>query len=629
MEAHKNISDMSFEEFFSEPKTRAEKVAGEKAVPPKSGRKEESVVQKRGGFSGAGPKVNYTAGRFQLYVPRYSGFENDQFNAAIDCAQGIIPMGRIDAVKQKGGRTSRPTTLDLTTIGVSPLEGFKLTMDGEAVFENKPRQIMFFNNIGLPLGKPAGEVYAVRSPSTGVRLVKAEVIDEVVRDGLIITHLDVSMAGGVWIDETVKEVSEPIQDQVSTVEPEVPAQKKKAPVKKVRVKSSVILSQAVKDAEAVFEGTVLQINDSGISASVSIEGCEYNECTVTVKDRDGDIISESGASPSMNIDTGDAFGPVTISVVRNGKSLADASCFLIPGFEYSFEGKGDMTDDPSVTFSVCGERFSRNMFDDDAYGPYDHNGTVYSIRWYVPAVSYDLGNGSVRDFPTDVDIMQLSGDHMRVTVKGARKKSLFFGGDKGKKRDVTPDWTGDSYDIDLESIREEVYSNPSSTFHFFITVNSFPNRRFMTIRNPVRMKASFSEGNVVVEMDSTVPGGICRLYGLENSVSDVELSTGTNLVPVSDDIIEAEVMEMDGEKVRMVIPVQVRRLPFLRKDAFGSLWLYISRSKRIPLPDGLIVNGKPVMDAVKSWHERIVRMNPELRTVTLKMMQDAFSNYGE
>ena len=64
-------------------------------------------------------------------------------------------------------------------------------------------------------------------------------------------------------------------------------------------------------------------------------------------------------------------------------------------------------------------------------------------------------------------------------------------------------------------------------------------------------------------------------------------------------------------------------------DAMGDFWLYVSRSKRIPLPGGLIVDGKPVNDAIRSWHDRIVRMNPELRNVSLAMMQKAFAEYGE
>ena len=628
MEAHKDISEMSFEEFFSEPRTRAEKVKGEKAVPPKNARQDDvQAVGKRAGFSAAGPKVNYTAGRFQLYVPRYSGFENDQFNVAIDCAQGVIPMGRIDAVRQKGGRTSRPTTLDLTSVGVSPLEGFKLTIDGEVVFENKPRQIMFFNNIGLPMGRPVGETYAVHGPDVNLRLVKAEVMDEAVRDGLNVTHVDVSVAGGIWVDDSVvtEEVRETVEEAIPVPKEEKP---KKAPVKRVRVKASMSISPGVRDAEVMCDGETMQINDSGISVNLSVEGCDASECTLSVTGVNGSI-HESPASTTMEIDTGDSFGPVTVSLSRNGKSLAECRCFLIPAFEYSFEGKGDITDDPTVTFTMYGESFSRNMYDEDSYGPFEHDGIVFFIRWYIPAVTYDIGEGPIRYSPVDLDILQIKGDRMRVVVKGARKKSLFFGGEKGKKRDVTPDWEEDYYDVDLEPIREEVYSHPSSVYCFYITVNSFPNRKFMTIRNPVRVRASFSNGNVVAEIDPSIPDCVCRLYGFDDAVSDVVLGPGVNEVPVGPDIIEAEVLEMDGGKVRMAVPVSVRPIPFLKKDSRDDIWLYVSRSKRIPLPGGLIRDGRPDLAAVKAWHERIVRMNPELRSVSYQMMQKAFQDYGE
>ena len=100
-------------------------------------------------------------------------------------------------------------------------------------------------------------------------------------------------------------------------------------------------------------------------------------------------------------------------------------------------------------------------------------------------------------------------------------------------------------------------------------------------------------------------------------------------MPVGPDIIEAEVLEMDGGKVRMAVPVSVRPIPFLKKDSRDDIWLYVSRSKRIPLPGGLIRDGRPDLAAVKAWHERIVRMNPELRSVSYQMMQKAFQDYGE
>ena len=173
-----------------------------------------------------------------------------------------------------------------------------------------------------------------------------------------------------------------------------------------------------------------------------VEGCDASECTLSVTGVNGSI-HESPASTTMEIDTGDSFGPVTVSLSRNGKSLAECRCFLIPAFEYSFEGKGDITDDPTVTFTMYGESFSRNMYDEDSYGPFEHDGIVFFIRWYIPAVTYDIGEGPVRYSPVDLDILQIKGDRMRVVVKGARKKSLFFGGEKGKKRDVSPDWEED------------------------------------------------------------------------------------------------------------------------------------------------------------------------------------------
>ena len=628
MEAHKDISEMSFEEFFSEPKTRSERKDSVKAVPPNESRRTEERTVSRQGFAGAGPKVNYTAGRFQLYVPRYTGLDTDRFDAAIDCSQGVIPMGRLESVRQKGGRTTRPNTLDLTTVGVSPMENFKLTIDGEVVFENRPRQILFFNNIGLPMNKPVGDVYAVHLPSVALRLVRAEVIEESVKDGLTITRLDVSVAGGVWVDDSVPEAP-------ATVE-EVPAEEpksvkaKKAPVKRVRVKGSLTLSPGSKDADVLCDGDELQMYPSVVTARPVVDGCDISECTLSLRSATGEVVvGPVTAAQSVDLDPAGSFGPATVVLERDGKVLAESKLFLIPGFTCSYEGKGDIVDDPLVEFSFADVSGSRNMYDEDAYGPFEHEGVVFYIRWVVPAVTYDIGDGPQRYAPIDIDIADLKADRMRVTVKGARKKALFFGGEKGKKTDVTPGWEGEYYDVELEPIREEVYSHPSSTYCFYITVNSFPNRRFMRITNPVRLKARFEDGCVVADVDPSAPECICRLYGFNGVQNDVLLAPGENRVPVGADVIEAEVLEMDGSKVRLAVPVSVRHLPFLQKDAMGDLWLYVSRSKRIPLPGGLIVDGKPVNDAIRSWHDRIVRMNPELRNVSLAMMQKAFAEYGE
>ena len=36
------------------------------------------------------------------------------------------------------------------------------------------------------------------------------------------------------------------------------------------------------------------------------------------------------------------------------------------------------------------------------------------------------------------------------------------------------------------------------------------------------------------------------------------------------------------------------------------------------------MDGKPQYNVIRTWHDRIVRMNPELKGVTYQMMQEAF-----
>ena len=99
-------------------------------------------------------------------------------------------------------------------------------------------------------------------------------------------------------------------------------------------------------------------------------------------------------------------------------------------------------------------------------------------------------------------------------------------------------------------------------------------------------------------------------------------------MPVPQDVIEAEVVELYKGQPLKSIRVPVRQLPFLLRDAMGDKWMYVSSTKRIPLPDDLFKDGKPDIPAIRAWHERIVRMNPELKGVTFEMIQKAFNDFA-
>ena len=74
--------------------------------------------------------------------------------------------------------------------------------------------------------------------------------------------------------------------------------------------------------------------------------------------------------------------------------------------------------------------------------------------------------------------------------------------------------------------------------------------------------------------------------------------------------------------------VSIRDLPFLLRDDMGDVWLYVSKEKRIPLPDGLMANGKGNPSEIRKWHSQIVRMNPELRTVSPEKLIKAFADFS-
>ena len=621
----KDIADMSFEEFFSESKKKTEREEERKAAAQKS---HQDKPKSGRGFLGATPKINFNNGKFLLYVPRYEGRENDQFNVAVESGETIVPMGRLESVKQKGGRVTRPDTIDLTPADVTPMDDFTVTIDGEKAFINKAHPVSFYNSVGSPVVRPMGEVTAVTRAGAPIKLFKAELIESTVKNGLAVHKVNVLVSGTVRVLENAssEEVTEePVEEEPVVEEPKKEEAPKKKPVKKPAVKGGFTLSQSSQDADVRYNGELLPLYADCPIMSVSVTGCEPEECTVRLEGKDGEIMSTSAASQFV-LRTDGYGGPVTVSLEKGNKKLGTAKYFLIPGFKCKYSGKGDITDDTTIEYEVFGEKGIRDAADEDPYS-FSKDGMDFQVIWCVPVVTYDIGNGPQPFAQVDVDILDLKGETMKITVRGARKKALFFGGVTGKKKDVTPDWDGESYDVPLAPIREEVFGSPSATFCFYITVNSFPNRKFMTIKNPVRIKARYEDGNIVADIDPSVMGCVCRLYKIDKSMEEIPISHDSNIVPVPADVIEAEVVERYNGQDRTSIAVQVRTLPFLLKDGMGDNWMYVSRSKRIPLPDDLFKDGSPDISAIRSWHERIVRMNPELKGVTFEMIQKAFKDF--
>ena len=619
----KEIADMSFEEFFAESKKKAERAEDRKAAVQKTYPDKPKGSR---GFVGATPKINFNNGKFLLYVPRYEGQENDRFDVAVEVGDRVVPMHRLESTKQRGERVTRPATVDLTPADVTPMDDFTVTIDGEKAYVNKPRPITFYNSVGSPVIRPIGEVTAVTRARAPLKLFKSEILESTVKNGLSVYKVNIQVSGNIKVDDNAAIVeSEPEVEAELEPVPE-PAAPKKKPAKKPTVKGNMSLSQPSPDADVVYDGARYPLYVDNPIASISVTGCEPSECTIRAEGRNGEVLNTSAAQ-QMFVNTGDYVGPVKLYFEKGAKKLSEATYFIIPGMKCQYSGKGDITDDFTVKYSMLGQEGERDVTSDDAYA-FEYDGMKFDVIWCVPYMTYDIGEG-YRPFATiDVDIKDLKTDKMMVRVKGARKKSLFFGGASGKKEDITPDWNDEYYEVDLEPIREKVLSAPTGTHILYLTVNSFPNRKFMTIKNPVRMKAKYEGGSIVVDLGGSTNECKCRLYKIDKSIEEVAVDQENNSVPVSNDVIEAEVVEYYKGQALTTIVVKVRQLPFLLKDAMGDTWMYVSSTKRIPLPDDLFKDGKPDIPAIKTWHERIVRMNPELKGVTFEMIQKAFNDFA-
>ena len=622
MNGRKDISDMSFEEFFSKKdEDVVAPILSDNAVHEKTVKSVTEDVKR--GFVSSGPKLNLKDGEVVLYVPRYAGGENDRFETAIEYRGDIIPTGRLNASRQRGARVTSACNMGIKQHDISPFDEFKLTIDGTCVYENRSRDVLYFNGSGLPIGRPNGHVFVVCRNGTSLRTSRAELLSKKEDKEVSVLEYDVSLAGGIWTDAGSNESAdfEDVSNELVNTEvvPESKDVVKKSPskpaakVKKVKPKVTIALPRPIGDAEVMCCGQLVPIYHNMPAYTMSFEGCEQDDCVVIIKD-----------ASDQEVTANDRDGFTSICVFIKDREVSRTSFFIIPDFACEYSGNGDIPDNPRIAYTIFGKSYDTTVYDQAVRGPFTHDAVSFEVHWKVPTVTWDLGSGAVPLEPTVMSIDDLASDFMVVTVRGAKKKKLYFGPEKGKKRDLSPEWVGDSISVDLASIKAEIFAAGNVPYCFYISVNSFPNRKFLTVENPMRMVAKYVDGSI--EADVSVSGAecVCRLYMMDKSIREVSLTQGHNSVPVPSEALEAEVVELHGGSVRNSIAISIRRLPFLSKE-LGDYWMYVSKDKRIPLPGGLIKGGVADMNEVKQWHARIVRMNPELKNVTLAMMQKAFS----
>lgn len=609
--AGKDISDMSFDEFFLGKKGTSKKT--EDRPRPVDDEKRESVADVSGFVRGK-PKFNVRSNRILLYIPKYEGGKGAKYQTSLIQDGRVVDLGSLKSSPLDSDISSIPTEFDLFDVGISPLKEFAITIDGKIVYEIFDHSHLMFSAEGMPISRAEDTTIVVYPQGKHLWLMGAKVAASMEAEGLLIDTVEVGKGGYI----RVRDRPQPIVEEQQKAEEAKPVAKKA----KLKPSASIVLPASETVADIRADKGIIPLYTEFPRLEFETKDVDPDSCTVKIA-AGADTI-ESPMSQFDQASVSGMSGSVSVSLIDGEKSLASKRFFVMPGFNCSYISKGDISDDEIVTFTIGSEEYHRNIYEDGMDGPYPFGDGDVRMSWNIPVVTFDYGKGITRFTESEALVDEVA-DSIVVTVRGAAKKAVFLAG-TGKKVNLTPDWEDETVRIDASLVKDAVFDSASRDATLFITVNSCPVRRFLTVTNQADMSVEYAAG----ELRVTVGGGsdhVCRIFNLDKSVKTIELQPGETTIPVGELAITAEVAELRNGKEINTESVVVRDIPFLLRDDMGDVWFYVSKDKRIPLPDGLLGTGAKDPAEIRKWHSQIVRMNPELKSVSPEKTVKAFKDF--
>lgn len=600
----RDLFDMSFEVFYNglrASKERDPHPHDDDAAPP--GR--VSDVERNCFFHGV-PRLNLRKWGVVLFIPPYRGSLGSKKEVVAVQDGKAIPLGSLRTSPLTPDETL-PTVLELAPRGVRPLGGFSILIDGKKVYEIFPFAMFMFDESGYPMRKIADEVRIVHPSNKYLWLTKARIVTTTDFDDLRVDTVVVEPGGYVRLRDR------PQPEPGEAEEEEEPAGAPK------RVRATIAMPPAETVAHALVDGRAVPLYPAVPEVTIRTEGAPEREFVVRVF---GTETTLRGLPRALE----GAKGLVRLTVLRDGRRLASTEFYVVPGFSCTYSDRGDIPSTDEIEVSMCGRTFPLDIYSDGAVGPYDVDGVRTMIRWNIPAVTYDLGDGPrpFRGEALDVDLLP---ETILFRVRGVERKTLFIGsGHTCKKVNITPDWDDEAIRLSTGPLKEAVFDSPTRHAILYITVNSFPVRRFLTFENRAFNDVAYEDGAVTVNVIGSGKYA-CKVYNLDKRVDEVELGKGETVVPVSQAAVEAEITEeREGRKLSSSA-VKIIETPFLNRDLMGDVWLHVSKDKRIPLPDDLLERSAMDLDEVRTWHSLVVRLNPELRRLPTERVVGAFRNF--
>ena len=109
------------------------------------------------------PALRFRNGKVAVHIPEYITDEDSPLEVNLECPKGNRTIGNLPLSGIPG--TSSPAFVVLDEI--SPLDGFSILIDGNAVYECPRTDALYFGSEGMQIGEPDGPTTVVRRPGSG------------------------------------------------------------------------------------------------------------------------------------------------------------------------------------------------------------------------------------------------------------------------------------------------------------------------------------------------------------------------------------------------------------------------------------------------------------------------------
>ena len=370
------------------------------------------------GFTDGYPSIRYRDGRFSLYIPRYLGRPNDPYETVIACGKRRIPAPPLKT--SSDSHSSRPISVDLTSMDVSPLEEFSLLIDGEMVFINRATDRMIFDSEGNQQISVVGKGYVVVPRNARTTALGAGTVSSRIIGGAMVMDMDFSDGGvlevGRYIGRNdyakairVEEPGLPIDSSADvsirfTDEPIdiVAYPSKDSPL------GQAYIAQGIQIPPLPFFGRI-----PGVEVAAS--GCSMSDCTIRVENMDGRILfgPVQVTTGRIELDTAWFNGLAQAVVSVNGEAVKFLRYFIDMELRFELPRTVFYTKDSAAKISTPATSFFCSMF----YGKMIELNT-YSVRVRFNIVRYYV-NATVKgkSFTTGLEHISVQSKNLSGIIR--------------------------------------------------------------------------------------------------------------------------------------------------------------------------------------------------------------------